>query len=94
MIAETAYRHGARAGFINREFDQQCLDALIADPEALQHYSVHELVSLAGAQGVEILNWMAARGTMAGSTRQAYRNYHIPISNTAAAVQVLGPLRQ
>jgi len=85
---------GARAGFINRDFDQQCLDALISDPEALQHYSVHELVSLAGTQGVEILNWMAARGALAGGARQVYRNYHIPISNTASAVQVLEPLRQ
>jgi protocatechuate 4,5-dioxygenase beta chain len=85
---------GARAGFINREFDQQCLDALIDDPEALQHYTVHELVRLAGTQGVEILNWMAARGAMAGAARQVYRNYHIPISNTASAVQVLEPLLQ
>jgi protocatechuate 4,5-dioxygenase, beta chain len=85
---------GARAGFINRDFDQQCLDALVADPEALQRYSVHELVALAGTQGVEILNWMAARGAMAGGARQLFRNYHIPISNTASALQVLEPIRQ
>ena len=44
---------------------------------------------LAGDQGVEFLNWMAMRGALTGQVTQAYRNYHIPISNTAAATIVL-----
>ncbi len=80
---------GQRAGFINKAFDQMCLDKLIQQPEALTGYSVTQLVDLAGTQGVEILNWIAARGALEGQVREVHRNYHIPISNTAAALLVL-----
>jgi protocatechuate 4,5-dioxygenase, beta chain len=38
---------------------------------------------------VEFLNWMAMRGALTGRVKELYRNYHIPISNTAAATMVL-----
>jgi protocatechuate 4,5-dioxygenase beta chain len=80
---------GERAGFINKEFDELCLDKIVNDPEALTRYSIHDWVELAGAQGVEFLNWMAMRGALTGEVTQVHRNYHIPISNTAAATIVL-----
>ena len=80
---------GKRAGFINKEFDQLCMDKLAGEPEALTRYSIHDLVEEAGAQGVEFLNWMAMRGALTGEVREVHRNYHIPISNTAAATVVL-----
>ena len=79
---------GARAGFVNKEFDALCLDKIVAEPEALARYSIHELVELSGSQGVEFLNWMAMRGALTGEVRELSRNYHIPISNTAAATAV------
>ena len=79
---------GTRAGFINKEFDQLCMDKIAREPEQLTGYSVHELVELAGTQGVEFLNWLAMRGAMTGQVTEAFRNYHIPISNTAAATMV------
>jgi len=80
---------GTRAGFINKEFDQLCLNKIVSEPDTLTRYSIHDMVSLAGAQGVEFLNWMAMRGALTGLVSQAHRNYHIPISNTAAATIVL-----
>ncbi len=80
---------GKRAGFINREFDQLCMDKLVGEPEALARYSIHDWVEKAGAQGVEFLNWMAMRGALTGRVSEVHRNYHIPISNTAAATVVL-----
>jgi len=80
---------GKRAGFINKEFDQLCMDRLPSDPETLTRYSIHDLVEESGAQGVEFLNWMAMRGALTGHVREVHRNYHIPISNTAAATIVL-----
>jgi protocatechuate 4,5-dioxygenase beta chain len=80
---------GERAGFINKEFDQLCLDKLVGDPDALTRYSIHDIVEQAGAQGVEFLNWVAMRGALTGVVSEAHRNYHIPISNTAAATLVL-----
>ena len=80
---------GQRAGFINKEFDTLCLNALAGDPESLLGYSTHELVRLAGTQGVEIMMWLAMRGALTGQVSEVHRNYHIPISNTAAGLMLL-----
>jgi len=80
---------GKRAGFINKEFDTLCLDKIANDPLALTRYSIHDIVAEAGAQGVELLNWVAMRGALTGKVSEVHRNYHIPISNTAAATVVL-----
>jgi protocatechuate 4,5-dioxygenase beta chain len=80
---------GERAGFINKSFDLFCMDELVANPEQLMRYSIPEFVERAGAQGIEFLNWMAMRGALTGKVSEAHRNYHIPISNTAAATMVL-----
>lgn len=80
---------GERAGFINRAFDQFCLDKLVSDPEALTRFSNHQLIELAGSQGVELLMWIAMRGALHGRVSPVTQSYHIPISNTAAALLVL-----
>jgi protocatechuate 4,5-dioxygenase beta chain len=80
---------GARAGFINRDFDLLCMEKLVSDPECLTRYSNTELIRLAGTQGVELLMWLAARGTLRTGARQLHSNYHIPISNTASGVMLL-----
>ncbi len=83
---------GGRAGFINKDYDQFCLDHLGPDPDALTRHSALDIVELAGSQGIEIVNWIAARGALgSGALVQKTRNYHIPISNTAAATLVLEP---
>lgn len=80
---------GKRAGFINKAFDLMCLDKIVSDPEALTGYSTLDIVEHSGAQGVELLNWLVMRGALTGDVREIHSNYHIPISNTAAAVMVL-----
>jgi protocatechuate 4,5-dioxygenase beta chain len=65
------------------------MDKLVGEPDTLARYSVHDVVAEAGAQGVEFLNWMAMRGALTGRVTEVHRNYHIPISNTAAATVVL-----
>ena len=80
---------GARAGFINKDYDQFCLNNLASDPDMLTHDSIHEIVRQAGTQGVELLNWIAARGAFGPTAREVHRNYHIPISNTAAATVLM-----
>jgi protocatechuate 4,5-dioxygenase, beta chain len=80
---------GERAGFINKEFDLFCMDTLAARPDDLATYSIPDIVAQAGAQGVELLNWVAMRGALGDGVREVHRNYHIPISNTAAATVVL-----
>jgi len=80
---------GQRAGFINKAFDMLCLEQIESQPEALTHYDTTELVRIAGTQGVELLNWIAARGALEGQVRRVHSHYHVPISNTAAALLVL-----
>jgi len=83
---------GQRAGFINPVYDRFCLDNLASDPDALTRDSVRQIVEKGGTQGVEILNWIAARGALGDlALHEASRNYHIPISNTAAATVILEP---
>jgi protocatechuate 4,5-dioxygenase beta chain len=79
---------GERAGFINKEFDQLCMNALANEPETLMRYSIPQFVEHSGAQGVEFINWMAMRGALTGKVLELHRNYHIPISNTAAATML------
>ncbi len=80
---------GERAGFLNTEFDQQCLDKMVSDPEALTRYSNEDLVEIAGAQGVELNMWLAMRGCLLGKVTERVRNLVAPISNTAAGLQLL-----
>ena len=80
---------GERAGFINKEFDMLSLDAIANDPEKLTEYSIVEIIREAGAQGAEIILWLAMRGALSGTVAELHRNYHIPISNTAAGLLLL-----
>jgi protocatechuate 4,5-dioxygenase beta chain len=80
---------GERAGFINKEFDLMCMEKIVGEPQALARYSTLDLVRLAGAQGVELVNWLVARGALTGSVSKVHANYHIPISNTATGMLVL-----
>jgi protocatechuate 4,5-dioxygenase beta chain len=80
---------GTRAGFINKEFDLMCMDKIVSEPDALLHYSTHDLVRLAGAQGAEFLNWLVMRGALTGRVSKLHSNYHIPVSNTASGLLLL-----
>jgi protocatechuate 4,5-dioxygenase beta chain len=80
---------GERAGFINQKYDRFCLDNLPNDVDALTGISAIDVIAEAGSQGIEIVNWIAARGALGDPVTQVTRNYHIPISNTAAATMLL-----
>lgn len=80
---------GARAGFINRDFDLWCMKHLVEDPRVLTNLTNLQLIERAGTQGVELLMWIAARAALGESARTIHSNYHIPISNTAAGLLLL-----
>jgi len=83
---------GTRAGFINKPFDILCLEELVEDPQRLTHYSIRELIELAGTQGVEILMWIAMRAALGDKAKRVHSHYHIPISNTAGGLLLMEPL--
>jgi protocatechuate 4,5-dioxygenase beta chain len=80
---------GERAGFINKEFDLMCMDKIVEDPEYLTRYSILDLVREAGAQGAELILWLAMRGALSKRVKEIHRNYYIPISNTASGLLLL-----
>lgn len=80
---------GERAGFINTAFDRRCLDAMTGDIDSLLDIDPHQLVELAGSQGVEVMNWVAMRGALTGDVHELHRNYHLPISNTASGIMLI-----
>jgi protocatechuate 4,5-dioxygenase, beta chain len=80
---------GQRAGFINKEFDQMCMEKIVTDPESLTHITRMELVRQAGSQGTEFLMWMMMRGALGDNVTALHKNYHIPISNTGAGTMML-----
>ncbi len=67
------------------------MDSMIADPAWATKYSTTELVELSGTQGVELLNWMVARGALPAKVEKKHANYYIPISNTASGLMVMEP---
>ena len=80
---------GKRAGFINKKFDLMFMEKLISDPLWVTRYSIMDLVEITGTQGVELLMWLATRGTLLGEVEKVHSNYHIPISNTASGLMVM-----
>jgi protocatechuate 4,5-dioxygenase beta chain len=80
---------GQRAGFINKPFDLMCMEALVDEPRKLTKYSALDIVREAGAQGTELMAWIAARAALGGKVTKVHSNYHVPISNTAAGLLAL-----
>jgi protocatechuate 4,5-dioxygenase beta chain len=81
---------GPRAGLINKEFDNDFLDQLIADPAALAAKPHIDYVREAGSEGIELVMWLIARGAMSDNPpRVRHRFYHVPASNTAVGHLIL-----
>lgn len=77
---------GARAGFINSEFDRMFLEAIQHQPETLTALSRHDYIRSAGSEGIELIMWLVMRGALNPNVRLVHSTYHVPASNTAAAL--------
>ena len=80
---------GERAFLIYRSFDTAFMDGLTRDPVALTRLSHTEYMREAGSEGVELVMWHVMRGALADDATEVYRHYHVPASNTAAALLIL-----
>ena len=80
---------GPRAGLINSEFDNQFLDDLVNDAEALSQKPHIDYVRQAGSEGIELVMWLVARGAMDEQVVEKHRFYHVPASNTAVGHMIL-----
>jgi protocatechuate 4,5-dioxygenase beta chain len=78
-------------GKINEPFDRMTMDSIVTDPLALTRYSNDEIVDLAGAQGLELMTWVAMRGAVDGPVTVVNSIYHAPISHTGGAMMLIEP---
>jgi protocatechuate 4,5-dioxygenase beta chain len=77
---------GARAGFVNPEFDHMFLEAIETEPEKLAGLSREDYIRDAGSEGIELIMWLIMRGAMNDRVRKIHSHYFIRASNTAAAL--------
>jgi len=71
------------------DFDLQCMQSVINDPEWLADLSIDEIIRKAGTEGVETIMWLAMCGALHPNVKVVHKHYHVPISNTGAGVLVL-----
>jgi protocatechuate 4,5-dioxygenase, beta chain len=77
---------GARAGFINPDFDHMFLEAIETEPEKLAALSREDYIREAGSEGIELIMWLVMRGAMNDQVRKVHMAYHVPASNCAAGL--------
>jgi len=77
--------HGERTGFNNTEWDMRFLDLIHKDPLQLARMRHAEYVELGGAEGVEVIMWLAMRGALSEDIRKLHESYYLPMT-TAMAV--------
>ena len=77
---------GERAGLINEEFDRNFLEKIETDPQSLAAISRGEYIEQAGSEGIEMIMWLIMRGALGDDITRIHDTYHVPASNTAAAL--------
>lgn len=80
---------GPRAGLINSDFDKAFLDSLAGDASHAKNIQHIEFMREAGAEGIEMVMWLVARGAMDEKVKEKYRFYTVPASNTAVGHIIL-----
>jgi protocatechuate 4,5-dioxygenase beta chain len=80
---------GPRAGLINSEFDKAFLDSLAGDASQALNIRHVEFMREAGAEGIEMVMWLVARGALDEKVNEVYRFYTVPASNTAVGHLIL-----
>jgi protocatechuate 4,5-dioxygenase beta chain len=80
---------GPRAGLINKAFDNDFLERLVNDPDALATMPHIDYVREAGSEGIELVMWLIMRGALDDQVNELHRFYHVPASNTAVGHLIL-----
>lgn len=80
---------GPRAGLINSEFDKAFLESLVEDPSKATNIRHVEYMREAGAEGIEMVMWLVARGALSDNVEEVHRFYTVPASNTAVGHLIL-----
>ena len=77
---------GERAGLINEEFDRAFLQDIETNPTRLAELTREDYIREAGSEGLEMIMWLIMRGALGDDLQRVHETYHVPASNTAAAL--------
>lgn len=80
---------GERAGIIDVDYDLECMEHIISDPDWLARQSHSDIIEKAGTEGIEVIMWLVMRGALPDHVTVKHKHYHAPISNTGAGVLLL-----
>ena len=80
---------GERAGMINVDYDLECIENIINNPDWFADQSTSHIIEQAGTEGIETIMWMVMRGALGEKVNCLHKHYHAPISNTGAGVLLL-----
>ena len=72
--------NGARFGHLNPDFDNDFLDKIEADPEALAALAHQDIMEEAGAEAVELIMWLVMRGALRAPVARVHRSYYAPMT--------------
>ncbi|WP_119157809.1 gallate dioxygenase [Caldimonas tepidiphila] len=78
--------HGERTGFNNTEWDLQFLELLEHDPRRLTELRHADYVRLGGAEGAEVIMWLAMRGALGDDIRKLHQNYYLATTTAMTVV--------
>ena len=78
--------HGERTGFNNTEWDMEFLELLEHDPAKLAALRHVDYVCLGGAEGSEVIMWLAMRGALSGNLRKLHQNYYLATTTAMTVV--------
>ncbi|PJE26714.1 Protocatechuate 4,5-dioxygenase beta chain [Pseudooceanicola marinus] len=80
---------GSRAGFINREADEDWLNNIANNYEKFRDMSREDYVEQFGSEGAELIMWLVMRAAMDDKVDLKMKHYHAPASMTGAGMVVL-----
>ena len=78
--------HGERTGFNNTEWDFEFLELLEHDPGRLTRLTHADYIRLGGAEGAEVIMWLAMRGALGEDIRKLHQNYYLATTTAMTVV--------
>tara|TARA_R110001632_G_scaffold7382_2_gene29377 strand:- start:17254 stop:18504 length:1251 start_codon:yes stop_codon:yes gene_type:complete len=78
--------HGERCGFNDESWDNEFLDTLEADPEALTKLTHADYATKGGFEGAEVIMWLIMRGALSSKVNRVHRSTYLPSMTNIATV--------
>jgi gallate dioxygenase len=78
--------HGERCGFNNEAWDNEFLDTLASNPEALTTLTHADYAAKGGFEGAEVIMWLIMRGALSDKINNVHRSTYLPSMTNIATV--------